>query len=68
MIVIGWLFFRTFECFWDELCSTIHDFIFPLSARLDLSVVKFMLYLLACLLVAGLEKSLIEYIWDMFNW
>lgn len=70
IIGLGWLFFRTWEEFFDCLLHSLTpDFISRLKGNFLLDILgefKFFLFLVASLLVAAGEKWAIEEIWEYF--
>jgi len=65
-IGLGWLFFRTLSDFWDALLEFLTALAFRYPMGLDwAAVVKFVLFLAACVLVTAAEKSLLQRCWEM---
>lgn len=71
IIMLGWLFFRSWQGFFDAVLYVLTpDIISLFRGRLSKdwwNEFKFGYYIIACLLVAAGEKWLIESIWSILN-
>ena len=70
VVALGWLFFRSWETFFDAVLFALTPDIISLFrgrlARDWWAEFKIGYYLIACLLAAAGEKWLVEMIWDMW--
>lgn len=71
VVAIGWLFFRTWEDFFDSLLYVLTPDIISLFrgrlARDWWAEFKFGYFLIASLIVVAAEKLLVERIWEMWG-
>ena len=69
IVALGWLFFRTWEGFFDALLYVLTPDIISLFrgrfARDWWAEFKFGYYVIACLVLAAGEKWLVESVWEM---
>ena len=71
VIALGWLFFRTWESFFDAILYVLTPDIISLFrgrlARDWWAEFKFGYYVIACLIMLAAEKWLVETVWTMWN-